>query len=169
MSDAGIKSDAQIEITFAQREEDLAKEIDWFLQTLVHLVNKEVMWFGITLSVGGTLISGTLISGKKYFETLAEDMARGFEVGEHTAKMVSLFRKNVKMIGQDVYDKSSESNEGPHAFPVYIHLENVFIYSPGVAASSIGGSQIVPIGKLPLWRGKLSSIDGYMIGQLELE
>lgn len=43
-------------------------ENDWFLQFLVSIVNKSDASFPITLFVGGLLVSGQLVGGKKFFE-----------------------------------------------------------------------------------------------------
>ena len=80
------------------KAEDLSKEaildysikVDWFLQSLVDLVNKVKIEFPITLNVGGHLISGELISGQKYFEKLAEIASSGFKEEESRTRS-SLF------------------------------------------------------------------------------
>ena len=54
-----------------------APEVDWFLQVLVSLAMNGSE-FGITLQVGGFLVSGTLVSGPKFFEGFASDFASGF-------------------------------------------------------------------------------------------
>src|SRR5689334_14729448 len=46
-------------------------EYDWFLSQLVGWANQFDVEQGITLAVGGAMISGQLISGKRYFDELA--------------------------------------------------------------------------------------------------
>lgn len=48
---------------------------DWFLQLLVDAVNGTTSEIGLTLQVSGLLVSGTLVSGDKYFEGFAEALA----------------------------------------------------------------------------------------------
>ena len=45
---------------------------DWFLQFLVNLVNKNRFELEITLTVGGILISGTLVGVRQYFDDPSE-------------------------------------------------------------------------------------------------
>src|SRR5688572_33455126 len=44
---------------------------DWFLESLVNIANETEVGVGVTLMVGGTVVTGTLASGKQYFEGLA--------------------------------------------------------------------------------------------------
>jgi len=44
---------------------------DWFLQFLVNLANKNRFELDITLTVGGILISGTLVGVRQYFDDLS--------------------------------------------------------------------------------------------------
>jgi hypothetical protein len=44
--------------------------VDWFLANQVHLANRFGVEQGITLNVGGVLISGTLINGRNYFKEM---------------------------------------------------------------------------------------------------
>ena len=52
---------------------------DFFLQTLVNIVNMGPFTFGITLNVGGFLVSGELFSGKDYFEKFGTQFVSGFQ------------------------------------------------------------------------------------------
>src|SRR5580704_6528111 len=48
---------------------------DWFLASLISWANTFELEQGITLSVGGATVSGQLISGRRYFEELAETVS----------------------------------------------------------------------------------------------
>ncbi|PHX42520.1 gas vesicle protein [Pseudomonas syringae pv. syringae] len=54
------------------------KQIDWLLQWLVKFVANTKVEMGVTLSVGGNLVSGHLISHDAYFEQLADDISAPF-------------------------------------------------------------------------------------------
>src|SRR5690554_2927731 len=54
------------------------QSVDWYLQNLVSVVNGSNISFGITLFVEGVVISGTLVSGKKYFETFADEFSSAY-------------------------------------------------------------------------------------------
>ena len=42
---------------------------DWFLKLWINAVNETGVGFGVTFSIGGFLVSGTLIGTEEYFET----------------------------------------------------------------------------------------------------
>ena len=48
---------------------------DGFLQFLVNRVNGTTVEIAITLQVSGLLVSGTLVTGDKYFEHFGEEIA----------------------------------------------------------------------------------------------
>ncbi|MCQ9186327.1 hypothetical protein KMT30_46300, partial [Streptomyces sp. IBSBF 2953] len=54
------------------------RQTDWLLQWFTKFVNNTQLQIGITLTVGGNLISGTLISHQTYFEQLALDFSTPF-------------------------------------------------------------------------------------------
>jgi hypothetical protein len=53
------------------RAGDPPHDYDWFLFQLVEWANQFDIEQGITLAVGGAMISGQLISGRRYFEEVA--------------------------------------------------------------------------------------------------
>jgi hypothetical protein len=52
----------------------LSQAPDWLLQHLVALVTDGPLEMGITLQVGGLLVSGKLVSGARYFEAAARPL-----------------------------------------------------------------------------------------------
>ena len=66
---------------------------DWFLQDLIEIVNSGKMSFDVTLTVGGFLVSGTLVGGKEYFEGFGEEFSFGLS-GEAAKKVKAAFAKN---------------------------------------------------------------------------
>jgi len=99
--------------------------VDWFLQSLVALSNKYDFELTITLTIGGSLVSGKLISGKKYFEKLAETVSEAMPAGNQEA-VINFFAKPAETI----YGKDNQQDPNNKS-PQYIHLENAYIWAPG--------------------------------------
>lgn len=131
------------------------RDIDWFLQTLVGLANAKAMSCAITLGVGGWLISGQLIGGKRYFTLWAEAFERGIQMtpGESVSKADPILKAIEVLDG--IYEKPADDPVMQN--PSYIHLEDARFFGAGLMTPSSEGV---------LWRGKLASVDGFWLGQL---
>jgi hypothetical protein len=131
-----------------------ANSTDWFLAHLVGWANKYNIEQGITLTVGGATISGKLISGRKYFEEIAAATAAGSSNSEEVKLSIAESHK----LWSAIYDKpegAPDDYEPPP--PGYIHLRDaLWISFDGKFLPSNG----------VLWRGKLSAIDGFCLGQM---
>jgi hypothetical protein len=127
--------------------------IDWFLQELVGFANKWGVQTGLTLQIGGILVSGLVINGQQYFEEFATSYGSGFandpEIGTGLAQLIST---NVR-----VYQKPAANSELPP--PNYIHLRQARFYVPG--------QRPIPHGSAVLWRGRISEVAGFTLGMLE--
>lgn len=124
--------------------------VDHFLQYLVSLINGiGNAEMGITLTVGGSVVSGMLISGDKYFEEFSTAFAAGFGEADESTQNI---KSSVNRFG-DKYrnDRASEDSVEP---PVYIHLKKAKHYS---AAGAIPRQHVI-------WRGKISAVDGFSLG-----
>lgn len=134
------------------------KDKDWFLVSLLNIVNRGTIEFGITLNVGGSVVSGTLISGKKYFEEFAALFSAALGPQGDSSEGPSV-EESFRQLGQ-IYDmpESGEGEEHKQQGPVsYIHLNNASVFfTDGTIPSNAG----------VLWRGKLSSVDGFNLGSL---
>ncbi len=128
-------------------------ETDWFLQSLIGFANRWGLEMGITLQVSGMLVSGTLISGAKYFEEFAAQFAGGFknnaELSEPFHELISSYKK--------IYDVASEE-DSDHPPPNYVHLRNAQFYQPG--------QKPLPTNQGVLWRGRVAEIGGFNLGSL---
>ncbi len=134
---------------------------DWYLIEYIKFANKG-MRFPVTLYCSGLLVSGILIGGREYFEQSALQVVESFsdtEVKEVINKWVKSFA--------DIYPAASSDNDGDKpvdddddlAPPTYIHLMNAKVFTPGQVP--------IPGGKEGLlWRGRLSSVDGFTWGKL---
>ncbi|OSN16574.1 hypothetical protein BV330_03894 [Pseudomonas syringae pv. actinidiae] len=116
------------------------------LQWLVKFVANTKVELGVTLSVGGNLVSGHLISHDTYFEQLADDISAPFSsFGNGT---------DATMKEMILSFKPGESSEDTPAFH-FIHLKDCRTYSTD-------GNPICDAGVL--WRGRISAVDGLTIG-----
>ena len=125
---------------------------DWFLQQLVDFVNDHGFIIPVTLSVSGQLITGTLISGKDYFDKFSNQFAKPLEANEPELyeSLNSIFEQH-----KAIYDIPIEQKTQP---PNYLHLADAFILeSNNITPTSAEGF---------LWRGMISSVDGFSLGKL---
>ncbi|WP_145153082.1 gas vesicle accessory protein GvpU [Paenibacillus xylanexedens] len=116
---------------------------DVTLEALVRVANIGLS-IGVTLSVGGALVSGILASGKEYMESVADLFEGVNEQGEHLA---SIYRR----FAEGVYSEAIPDDANIE----FIHLKDATIYH-GTTDFNIS-----------LWRGKLSAVDGFSFGTLK--
>lgn len=131
---------------------EIIDDKDWFLQDLVKIVNSGGFSFGITLNVGGLLVSGQLVGGKEYFEGFGSDFAGVFSDSE-TAKVV-----------QESFAKRGEiySSDKETLFPLtYIHVKEARFFN--------NSGKPIPGNRGVWWRGKLSQVNGFSLGSLSAE
>jgi hypothetical protein len=130
--------------------------VDWFLAELVRRANEGGLSLGLTLCVGGGLVSGVLIGGREYFEGFAGDVASG--VADPTvARKVREFFRSPAALYQPEEGCPGGARVSSLADPLsYIHLKAVrfFTASGEPIPGSYGG----------YWRGKLSAVDGFVLG-----
>ncbi len=141
---------------------------DWFLEQFVSLFNESGGAIGVTLTVGGTFISGTLISPEDYFKELGsqleEALKRSGTSADHSRKIGEFVQSRGK------YEPPSEEVEKAAAkaafeagvFPIsgtqraYIHLKNAYVLVPGEGKRVFRGG---------LWRGRISAVEGFLVGE----
>lgn len=128
---------------------------DWFLQEIVRLGSLGLK-MGITVTTGGTVISGTLISGREYFEKMSAFVGAGGRSSDATGKEV------VEIVAKDwlaltaVYDRPEDAPDDWRPQPAaYLHLDGAKIYTPGKPGMPNGGS---------IWRIRLNEISGFSLG-----
>src|SRR5690242_11263003 len=73
--------------------------MDWFLAELVRRANEGGLSIGVTLCVGGTLVSGSLIGGRAYFESIAERAAVGARDAQEAERARAFLRSPAAMYG----------------------------------------------------------------------
>ncbi|MGC0970151.1 hypothetical protein [Pantoea agglomerans] len=122
---------------------------------LANLANKADVGFEVTLFVKGCIITGKLISGKKYYSALSEKFdsyspdSYGALVKEYLLESHKIYSATEEEIA---IDDDSEDKDIPLNF---MHLENVSLHSGGGAFQQINGG---------LLRLKIEEVDGYIFG-----
>ena len=124
-------------------------ERDYFLQALTNVVNRTGLEMGVTLTVGGTLVCGTMISGKTYYDGLYSLLSENID----NEDVLSFFKTLIDIPSANyVYDP-----EDTRPFNiVYIHLKDArFVGPDGNYIPDTGGT---------LWRGRISQVAGFHFG-----
>ncbi|MBC8994964.1 gas vesicle protein [Pseudomonas sp. N40(2020)] len=124
------------------------RQVDWLLQWLSGFINDTNIRIGVTLTVGGNMVTGTLIPHEAYFERLATDISTPFADTDPEGQE-ALYKR---IIGFGKADPEVENLPNQ-----YVHLDNARVHT--------GGNQILP-SQGTLWRGKVSAIDGFILGEL---
>lgn len=149
MTTPGDQGIASSEADSAQQD-DLP--IDHVLADLVQLINAiGSVEIGVTLHASGTIVSGALISGRRYFDLVIERFR------ESNSEFGQVFSEWFKPVA-DVYredESSRKEDDQPAPRPVeFIHLRDAKTFGAGDSAPLPG----------VLWRGRLSEISGWSIG-----
>jgi hypothetical protein len=152
----------------ARRDEP---EVDEFLQILVNIVNaSSAIRFPMTLQLGGLLVSGTLISGRDYFEHLSGQVEEAYGhamAGQEGAEDATKRLSDVFRMPMDAYksldDIEAMSESEREAYqnrpgPFYVHLSDARLIVP---ADTRG---IPTTGPGIYWRGRLAEVDGWVFG-----
>lgn len=148
-SEAGSSTQILGDTGFLKQEWE-GRQTDWLLQWFVQFVNKTPVEVGITLSIGGGLVSGILISHHQYFEELAADFSKPFEAFEGPEAA------HVKELVLGFIAPPTPAGEKEPAMQ-FLHLRDARLYSAGGEAIPTKGA---------LWRGKISAVDGFSMGGL---
>lgn len=105
---------------------------------------------GVTLWVGGSIVSGELISRSAFFAGVA-DMMR---TRPNTEAFVLAFDKFAK----DAAEEDSQTAEGESESRIgYIHLRNARTFNSG---------NPIPANQGVWWRGRMESVDAWSFGLL---
>jgi len=122
---------------------------DALLRRLTYAIKGTQLQIGITLTVGGFIISGLLVSSHSFLEHFREEFVKMCSDAEVANKMKIECEEGHKVI---TAPKSDED-----LLPEYICLKDAEVYHPNAAMGKIS---------LGWWRGRISKIDGFRIGLL---
>jgi hypothetical protein len=130
------------------------------LIALVHGAEREgiKMEIPVTLSVGGFIVSGLVISGGEYFEEFSEIVRYGLteNFDEESKQNIATTFRNLG----NVYEPREETLEGVIERESYnfVHLRDTRFLHPG--------GDPVPTNTGMLWRTKLEAVDGFTLGMM---
>ncbi|CAB3824718.1 gas vesicle accessory protein GvpU [Achromobacter piechaudii] len=132
-----------------------APSADAFLQFLVNLVNNgsQLESIGVTLQMGGMLVSGSIVSGAEYFDRFATSFTGSLDMLDTDSR--DAVRRSLAELG-DVFRVPQPADPLPN----YIHLADALFFTAD-------GTPIA--GQPTLWRGRTSSVDGFILGRLQSE
>jgi hypothetical protein len=135
------------------QEVDIIGYRDGTLQILVNLINSNPEFqIGLTLQMGGFLVSGKLIAGDDYFDRLGALMASGMPGTD--VENNRLVHDSIKMLGNK-YSEQRKDETIERGVTTYIHLMDC----------TFGDAQFRSTFKA-LWRGRISEVAGFFIGEL---
>lgn len=117
---------------------------DSILEYFVQASNTQDFSLDISLNINGSVVSGTLISAKDYFETLSQKLEDGSEISQKLSEQLG------------AASETAESN--PDGEANFIHMKNTRVYC--------GDNKPTPSKGQILWRGKLDEIDGFFLGKI---
>jgi hypothetical protein len=133
--------------------EEKANLRDGILQLFITIVEdfeqqedlpEHIRHLGITLNVGGILISGDLISHKTYIEN---DV---------------ILNKVKELLNNQQPSATTPEQEVDASNVLYIHLKNAKFFQPGQPGIPTKGEGF-------LWRGRLDCVDGFALGKIGFE
>lgn len=143
------------------------QEPDFILTELVSLMaNRMNVELGITLMVGGAIITGSLIGEREYLRQVARlfrDLSRDMldrPSAEDLAEIDQAFA--FEEMAEDAYpDETAAAPEQPPLLPPlrFLHLRDPVMVSPGATMSFRDSA-------LPVLRIRLSRIEGWMPGRV---
>lgn len=150
--------------TLAQQKSSVSSDSDLLLMSLIDLLetfdkassNEVLSKLSITLFVQGSIVSGFLIGEKHYFEALNNESNNTFSSGsDEGKKAMGAFLAPFQSFSTALPDNQGEQN----AFK-----DREFIYLKD--AKFLSGNSLNPHNKGVYWRGRLSRVDGFFIGNL---
>lgn len=129
-------------------KKEQACNVDYSLQSLVHMIDNTECEVDITLSVSGAIVCGRLCSGKKFFSNLGSKFSSAFHFCDklYIDEMATMS----KMAGELFYSKERETED-----TMFIHLKDAYFIT-----NQTGNNHK---GKM-LWRGKINDVNSFSIG-----
>lgn len=139
--------------TDPQLVEEIGTKPDPTLAMLVSTINAVPgMEVGVTLYIGGHIVSGLIVGGRVYFEKVAALLQDKGPIGE---ALGGAFTNVAKQYAADERENRSEQDDAEDERRTgYIHLRAATVHSPGLGAAL----------EQDLWRGRLSTVAGWSLG-----
>lgn len=147
---AGNTQNDQPAVDHAMRALSLSS--DFMLEQIVISANFG-QEFPVTLLTGGMLVSGRVVSGRKFVQHMLSDLVSTVSNDEVRSQLNEAFSEHLEN-----YPESGEPVEGKVI--TYIHLSDAKFFNPA-------GTKPIPTGGTGVfWRGKIAAVDGFNFGIL---
>ncbi|MEN4580216.1 hypothetical protein [Pantoea agglomerans] len=128
---------------------------DMDLIFFANLVNRSEVGVALTLFISGTLITGSLISGKKYYAAM-QDKFVSYDADSYGAFLKEHFSNSHQIYDPEIKDVDAGEEASQKSLPLnFIHLENVSFQTGSGAFTALNGG---------LLRLKIEEVDGYILG-----
>lgn len=135
------------------RSSGASSPMDRALRALAAIPERTNLELGITLSVHGIIVSGFLISEKAYFRGVTDRICQDREAPLETKNILTDF---IQQLQEGLQTRSDDSERS--LLPEFVHLREAKMYpSQGKGMPSYGDA---------LWRGRISSVDGFSLGEI---
>lgn len=151
---AGAKSGAET----VREEWEAALPFDPELAHLVRFINAlESVELGVTLHVGGSVVSGMLISITQFYRLLTKQLADAGrtqarpEDRDTAAAFVDLFQPPFNAAQKEL--EEARKSQVPPPSPRHVHLRYAQTYTSPEQTLT-----------MTLWRGRLTEVDGWSVG-----
>ena len=140
--------------------------IDPFLQKFAALVEGNKARFSITLCVGGMFVTGHLVSSREFIDNFVNAIsdATTNDPNEATASEAEKatfrgeFRGTMAEHFADLRHRAAKASPRDEDLPTMIHVVNCRFFHAGLPKMN------PPPGLI--WRGKISSVDGFWLGEV---
>jgi hypothetical protein len=130
-----------------------ATPVDPFLLRLVDMVNLSTMEIGLTVTVGGAVISGFLVGYEQYYEGLKQEMIADGAPPE-SPFITQLFSPYQPVKAEE----ASDGDDPP--FPQHLHLKDAHLI--------FANSPPLPMNRGVWWRIRLAQVDSFIMCVLGL-
>ena len=134
---------------------------DGALEAWVGVANRYGVGIGVTLQIGGLLVSGSTTSGGDFLRYLGESLAEAAAKTDSRDEIGETFKNIYEKMARELYPLASEesgsSEERQSTSNIaFIHLKDATVWID---------SQSPPI-KVEYWRGRLDSVDAWFLGTM---
>jgi hypothetical protein len=141
----------------SEEKQSESSHVDGLLEMWVELAERTGTEIAVTLMVGGSLVSGRIISGPNYLRRFADDLRTAFESGGHPEAGERIQQSVGDMAGElETEAREEKEEDAPPRRHIHLDDANVFL-----------ARDALPI-HVPYWRGKLEAVDAWVFGKAEV-
>jgi hypothetical protein len=131
---------------------------DWFLVWHIWEAETQGISKPVTIWLNGTVISGYIVSGKQYFEELGQSYVDAASGDSDAANLQRSLGQSYARFSE-LYDPERPVDLADFK-PSYLHLSG--------ARTFVGANFTIPSTSGALMRVRLASVDGFIMGEVQL-